>query len=165
VDVLVWSDPQAAVRHVYDEIGDEGDAALPREQERVLRRAGAWSEDCAQAAGQLVTVAVAHVGLLLDLPRQGGCIHRRAELAPVAPGGALVRAGRQADRGHVAEAGERLGSERKRIDQDDALIARHGVGRADEVDPIVVHAPRPHAGDDLVHAFGDCLRLAHGRIS
>jgi hypothetical protein len=76
-----------------------------------------------------------------------------------------MRSGRQADRGHVAESGERGGRQWKRIDQDDALRAGYRVGRAEEVNPVVMQTPPPDSGHSFRYAVRDDLRLAHGRLS
>src|SRR5262245_24184031 len=74
-----------------------------------------------------------------------------------------MAARREADRRDLADRAQRLIGERVRIDEHSAVVGRHAVADADEVDPLVVHRPPPDAGDDLLDAIGDCLRLGHAR--
>jgi hypothetical protein len=54
--------------------------------------------------------------------------------------------------------------EREGVDHHDPVLGAHGVGGADEVDPLVVDRPAPDAGDDLLDGCGDRLGLAHPPI-
>ena len=89
---------------------------------------------------------------------------RNAELSAVSPGRALMYAGREANGDRVTEAGELLRFERERIDEHDTFGAGHCVRCAEEVDPVVVDAPRPDARHDFMGLRRDGIWLAHRRL-
>ena len=111
-----------AVRHDEERVRHERDSAVAVEEERVLGRAGAGCEDGAEPTREHVSLGVAPVGLLLDLLRQRRRVHFDAELPAEPPGGALVIAGRQANRGDLSELAERRVGERQGIDEHRSLV-------------------------------------------
>jgi hypothetical protein len=89
VRVLGRDQPERLPGRVHEQVGHERDRGRRGEQ-RVLRGAGSRREHGARAAGELVAVAVAPIGLLVERPRERGRPHLDAVLAPVSPGRALV---------------------------------------------------------------------------
>ena len=164
VQVALGNEREAAARVVGDEVGDERDPAVALEEKGVLRRPGARREDGGEAAGEDVPVAVALVRLLVDQPGERRRVDRCAQLAAVTPGRALVRAGRQADRGDLPEWRKRFRRERDGIDEHRAGLGGDGVPGAPRVDAVVRNEPVPDARSDLFDARSHGARLGHVRI-
>jgi len=161
VHVLVLDHQQSSLGQVREEVGDKCNATLALEEERVLGRPAARRKERTETARELITLGIANIGLLFDLSCRGRRMDRNAERSAVSPRRALMYAGREANGDRVTEAGELLRFERERIDEHDTFGVGHCVRCAEEVDPVVVDAPRPDARHDFMGLRRDGIWLAH----
>src|SRR5690606_2517442 len=84
-----------------------------------------------------------------------------AVASAIAPARSLMRLNGENDGRDVAERGERLGGEGKRIDEDGAVRREKRIRIAPAVDAIVVDGKVPEIGGDPADALGLGKRLRH----